>query len=196
LLPAWYPIPLLLATALSLLSGAVVAIYSAGIAVQAVGLRVGRPIAALASSAVVIVIALVLMLGNLDFAQLFRDVATTLAVPVAAWAGIFGAEMMIRNRRFETSSLLRRGGVYRDVRWSNLVALVLFTVVGLGLLSASVPWLGWEGYLFSVAGVPRGGDLAGSDVGVFVALILGLLFPVVAGVPAIRRQEGAERVAE
>jgi hypothetical protein len=31
---------------------------------------------------------------------------------------------------------------------------------------------------------------------VFVALLLGLIFPIVAGVPAIRRQERAERPAE
>ena len=41
-----------------------------------------------------------------------RDLVTTIAVPIAAWAGIFAAEMMIRSRRFDTPSLLTRGGVY------------------------------------------------------------------------------------
>jgi purine-cytosine permease-like protein len=196
LLPVWYPAPLLAATALSLVSGAVIAIYSAGFAVQAVGLRVQRPIATLIVGALVLLVALVLTLSAVNFSQLLRDFATTAAVPVSAWAGMFGAEMMIRNRRFETTSLLRRGGVYADVRWSNLIALIVITVAGLGLLSATVPWLSWEGFLFSAAGVPLTGDLAGTDVGVFVALVLGLLFPLVAGVPAIRKQERAERAAE
>ncbi|HEY4269295.1 MAG TPA: cytosine permease [Galbitalea sp.] len=196
LLPAWYPIPLLAATALSLVSGAVVAIYSAGFAVQAVGLRVQRPAATLLVGALVLVVAVVLALSAVDLTQLLRDFATTAAVPVAAWAGMFGAEMMIRNRRFESTSLLRRGGVYPDVRVANLVALIVIVVVGLGLTSATVPWLGWEGFLFSAAGVPLTSDLAGTDLGVLVALVLGLLFPLVAGVPAIRRQERAERAAE
>ena len=34
-------------------------------------------------------------------------------------------------------------------------------------------------------------DLAGTDLGVFVALVLGLLLPIVAGIPAIRKQEAA-----
>jgi purine-cytosine permease-like protein len=196
LLPVWYPLPLLAATALSLVSGAVVAMYSAGFAVQAVGLRARRPVATLLIGLLVLVVAVILAFSTINFTQLFRDFATTAAVPVAAWAGMFGAEMMIRNRRFETNSLLRRGGVYADVRWPNLIALVVIAIVGLGLTTATVPWLSWEGYLFKATGVPATSDLASTDGGVFVALILGLLFPLVAGVPAIRRQERAERAAE
>jgi hypothetical protein len=65
--------------------------------------------------------------------------------------------------------------------------------VGFGLTTASVAWLGWEGYLFSAFGVPLSGDLAASDLGVLVALGLGLLTPIFAGIPGIRRQEQARR---
>jgi hypothetical protein len=34
--------------------------------------------------------------------------------------------------------------------------------------------------------------VAGSDFGVLVALGLGILFPLVAGIPGIRKQESAE----
>jgi hypothetical protein len=121
--------------------------------------------------------------------ELFRDVATTLAVPTAAWAGIFAAETMIRNRRFESQSLLTRGGVYPDVRWANLIGLVLITAVGFALTSATVTWLSWQGYGFALFGVPLDSDLAATDVGVLVALVLGLLTPIASGIPAIRRQE-------
>jgi purine-cytosine permease-like protein len=110
LLPGWYPVPLLAATALSLLSGAVLSIYSGGFALQSVGLRVPRRFATLVVGILVLVVALVLTISITNFAELFRDFSTTLAVPVAAWAGIFGAEIMIRNRRLDSGSLLRRGG--------------------------------------------------------------------------------------
>jgi hypothetical protein len=97
--------------------------------------------------------------------------------------------MMIRNRRFETDSLLNRGGVYPDVQWINLSSLVVVSIIGFGLTSATVDWLGWQGYLFPIFGVDAASDLAATDVGVFVALLLGLLTPIVAGIPAIRRQE-------
>lgn len=83
-----------------------------------------------------------------------------------------------------------------DVRWGNLGALVVIVVIGLGFTSATVGWLNWEGYLFTAFGVPLNGELAGSDLGVFVALLLGLAFPIVAGVPAVRRQESAGQPAE
>ncbi|MCU1534350.1 MAG: hypothetical protein JWR53_831, partial [Glaciihabitans sp.] len=196
LLPVWYPVPLVLATVLSLLSGVVISVYSAGFALQATGLNLKRPLSVVATGVLLLAIAAGLALTVTDFTSLFRDFATTLAVPIAAWAGIFAAEMMIRNRRFDSVSLLRRGGVYADVRWVNLIALVVITIIGLGLTSATVAGLAWEGYLFTALGIPLSGELAGTDLGVLVALVLGLIVPVVAGVPAIRRQESAERAPE
>jgi purine-cytosine permease-like protein len=193
LLPLWYPVPLLAATVLSLLSGVIIAIYSGGFAVQAIGLRLRRSFSTIIVGALVLAIALVLTMSITDFEQLFRDFATSIAVPVAAWAGIFGAEIMIRNRRYDSVSLLSRGGVYEDARWGNLAALVVISVVGFGLSSATVGWLSWEGFLYRLVGTPLTGQLATSDIGVFVALLLGILAPIAFGVPAIRRQEKAVR---
>jgi purine-cytosine permease-like protein len=196
LLPTWYPVPLLLAAGLSLLSGTVIAMYSGGFALQAIGLRLRRSGATIIVGVLVLLVAILLTVSITNFTELFRDFATTVAVPVAAWAGMFAAEIMIRNRRFDSLSLLRRGGVYATVRWSNLIALVVIAGVGLGLTSATIPWLSWEGFLFPPLGISLGSQLAATDLGVFVALLLGVIYPIVAGVPAIRRQESAERPAE
>ncbi|HEY9498101.1 MAG TPA: cytosine permease [Terrimesophilobacter sp.] len=189
LIPSWYPIPLVAALALSLLSGVVVTIYSGGFALQAIGATMRRSASVVVVGVALAAVALLLAFSVGDFNQLLRDVATSLAVPVAAWAGIFAAEMMIRNRRFDSPSLLKRGGVYPDVHWVNLAMLLVASAVGFGLTTATVGWLGWQGYLFGALGVPLSSDLAGSDLGVFVALLLGVLTPIVAGIPAIRRQE-------
>jgi len=130
-----------------------------------------------------------------DVSSLFRDVVTTLAVPVAAWAGIFGAETMIRTRRVHSPSLLRSGGVYPAVRWVNLIMLIIITAVGWGLSTAAITGLQWQGYLFSLLGVDAADPLAASDPGVLMALLLGLLTPLVAGIPALRRLQTAERAA-
>jgi hypothetical protein len=143
-----------------------------------------------------LVIAIIIANALTDFSQLFRDLATTVAVPVAAWAGIFGAEIMMRKRRFDSPSLLNRGGVYEDVRPVNLIALVVISAVGYGFLSATMPGLTWQGYLFSALGVPLQGELATSDLGVLVALAFGLLVPLIAGHSGIRAQEKATRVPE
>jgi hypothetical protein len=78
------------------------------------------------------------------------------------------------------------------VHWVNLPALFAITVIGFGFTSATVSWLSWQGFGFTILGFPLDGDLAGADLGVLVALLLGLLIPIVAGVPGIRRQEAAD----
>jgi purine-cytosine permease-like protein len=190
MLPNWYPVPLIAATGLSLLSGVILTIYSGGFALQAIGVRIRRQWSIVLVAVLTGVLALVLTFGVTGGVnELFRDVATTIAVPTAAWAGIFAAEMMIRNRRFESQSLLERGGVYPDVRWLNLIALLAISVIGFGLTTATVTWLSWQGYGFGLLGLPLDSDIAASDLGVLVALVLGMLITLITGVPAIRRQE-------
>lgn len=189
LLPAWYPAPLLAAAALGLLSGAVLTMYSGGFALQALGVRARRSFTTFVSAILVLAAAGALIFVVTDFGSLLRDLVITVAVPVAAWAGIFAAEMMIRTRRFHGASLLTPGGLYPQVRWINFLALIVISAVGLGLVTSGIPALGWEGFLYGLLGIGPHDPLAGSDAGVFVALLLGILVPLITGVPAIRKQE-------
>ena len=141
------------------------------------------------SAILVLATAAALIFVVTDLSSLLRDLVITVAVPVAAWAGIFAAEMMIRTRRFHAASLLAPGGLYPQVLWLNFVALILISGIGLGLVTSSIPGLQWEGFLYGVAGIGPHDLLASSDAGVFVALLLGVLVPLIGGVPAIRRQE-------
>lgn len=192
LIPIWYPVPLIAALAFSLLSGIVISIYSGAFALQTAGASMRRSAAVVVFGAGVAVIAGLIAFTVGDFALVLRDVATTLAVPIAAWAGIFGAEMMIRSKGFDAQGLLKRGGVYADFHWVNFAMLIVASAIGFGLTTASVVWLEWQGYLYGIMGVPLSSDLAASDLGVFVALIIGILTPIVAGIPVIRRQESAD----
>jgi purine-cytosine permease-like protein len=189
LLPAWYPAPLLAAAAIGLLSGAVLTMYSGGFALQALGVRARRSFATFVSAILVLATAAALIFVVTDFSSLLRDLVITVAVPVATWAGIFAAEMMIRTRRFHAASLLSPGGLYPQVRVLNLLALIVISGIGLGLVTSKIPWLQWEGFLYGLLGIGPHDLLAGSDAGVFVALLLGILVPLIGGVPAIRRQE-------
>ncbi|MGJ8722255.1 MAG: purine-cytosine permease family protein, partial [Salinibacterium amurskyense] len=193
LLPSWYPIPLLLAATLSLLSGITLSLYSGGFALQAIGVRVPRQWSIVIVAVLLGALSILFAFGvNGGINELFRDVATTLAVPTAAWAGIFASETMIRTRKLDSAALLSRGGVYGDVRWVNLSAFVVISAIGFALTSATISWLSWQGYGFTALGVDLTSELAGTDLGVLVALGLGLLTPLVAGIPAIRRQEAEQ----
>lgn len=199
LLPLWYPAPLIAAVALSLIAAAALALYSGGFAMQSLGARLSRPMAVLVTVVVsgALLAALLLVVTDLD--SLFRDVLTTLAVPIAAWAGIFGAEISLRaatrSGRLHAPSLLRSGGMYPAIRWVNLVMLLVATAVGWGFTTATVVGLQWQGYLWGVVELSADDALVSSDLGVAVALGLGLLTPLVAGVPGLLRIQRAERAA-
>jgi hypothetical protein len=98
---------------------------------------------------------------------------------------------MMRRQPLDSKSLLERGGLYPDVRWGNLIALVGVSIIGYGFLSATAPGLTWEGYGFDALGIPLASPVATSDFGVLVALVLALLLSTLAGASAIRRQEKA-----
>ena len=194
-LPLWDPVPLVLAIALGLLAAAALALYSGGFALLAVGIRTPRTVSVVIGVVLTAGATVAIALLVPDVTSLFRDVVTTLAVPVAAWAGIFGAETMIRTRRVHSPSLLVSGGVYPRVRWVNSVMLIVITAIGWGFTTATLSALQWQGYAWSLLGVPLDDSLAAADLGVALALLLGLLTPIVAGIPALRALQTAERQA-
>ena len=177
------------AAGIGLISGIVLTIYSGGFALNALGLKMPRFAGAIVAALLVGGIAAGLVLVGADAVGIVRDLATTLAVPVAAWAGIFAAEMMIRTRQFDNAGLLAPGGVYPRVRIVNFLAFLLLTAVGFGLSSATFPGLTWQGFLWPLLGVATDTPLATSDVGVLVALVLGIIVPLATAIPTIRRQE-------
>lgn len=190
ILPAGLGLPLVLAVALSLLAAAALALYSGGFALLATGLRTSRPMSVLIGVVLTGAIAAPLVAAAPSFDVLLRDVLTTVAVPVAAWAGIFGAETMIRTRRVHSPSLLQSGGVYPPVRWVNTAMLVVASVIGWGFTSAALAGLDAQGYLWRLLAVE--GPLVDSDAGVIIALLLGLLTPIAVGIPAVKRLQAAE----
>ncbi|GAB3798181.1 hypothetical protein GCM10028798_10320 [Humibacter antri] len=191
--PHWFAVPVIASIAVGLVSALVVSIYSGGFAVQAVGIHLPRWASVLALGVIAAALGAGLVVAVPDVRTLVLAYPTTLAVPVAAWTGIFTGDFLLRNRRLATDSLLNRGRVYPDWRWANVVGLVVISAIGLGFMRADTPWLRWEGYLYRLMGVAPHGPLASADLGVLLALALGLALGVVAGRRAVPAQESASR---
>ena len=188
-LPGWYPLLLLAAIVISIVSGVSVIAYSGGLTLLSLGVRTTRAVATGAVALVGVLTALGLVVAMPSLEPILMDLAPTIAVPVFAWVGIVAGELLIRHRAYDSAALLTRGEAYPDFRWGNLVALVLITVVGLGLVAGSDGLFLFEGYLWSVFGVDTSEGVGAADLGVPVAVLLGLLTGLVSG-RVVRGQEG------
>jgi purine-cytosine permease-like protein len=169
-LPTWFLVPYMIAAAGGMLAATLVNMYSSGLSLMAFGVGLPRYKTVLVDA--------VLMTGGciyvLFFAPSFfgplEGFLVTLGVPLAAWVAIFIVDMvMFRQNGYDEPSLLRADGSYG--RWGvpGLTALVVSTVIGLGLVTSTSSAFDWVGYLLGPFG-GKSGAIGGSSIGIFVAL--------------------------
>ena len=190
-LPAWFLVPFAVVAVLGLVGGAVLDIYSSGLALLSAGLRVPRPIAALADGVLMIAGAIYIVFLADDFLGPFTGFLTTLGVPIAAWCGVVLADLALRRRDYAEADLYDPRGRYGDVPLIPLVLTVAATALGWGLVTnASASWLTWQGYLLGPFGLGgTSGDWAYANLGVLAALATGFLGTLLLGRDRVRRQE-------
>jgi purine-cytosine permease-like protein len=191
LLPTWFLVPFVIVAVLGLVGGAVLDIYSSGLALLSIGLRVPRFVAAGIDGVIMIAGAVYIVFFSNDFLGPFQGFLITLGVPIAAWCGIFVADIALRRRDYAEAELYDHRGRYGSVRWFPITLIVIGTATGWGLVTnAAAEWLGWQGYLLDLFGLGgRSGDWAYANLGVLVSLVIGFLGTILFGRPAIRRQE-------
>ena len=194
LLPTWFLIPFIIVAVLGLIGGAVLDIYSSGLALLSLGLRVPRYVAALIDGTVMTVgtIYVVFYAGNF-FGQ-FEGFLITLGVPIAAWCGVMLADIAMRRRDYAEAELYNPSGRYGDIRWFPVGVVIISTVIGWGLVTNGLAsWLTWQGYLLGPFGLGgKSGAWAFANLGVLVALVLGFVAQWIYGRSAVRAQEGAQ----
>ena len=189
LLPTWFLVPFALVAVLGLIGGAALDIYSSGLALLSVGLPVPRYVAAAIDGVIMLLGAIYIVFGSGTFIYTFQGFLITLGVPIAAWCGVFLADVALRRRDYVHADLYVPGR-YGRVNWLSVALLVGGTVVGWGLVTnAAADWLTWQGYLLGPFGLGgKEGDWAFANLGVLAALVIGFVGGL-AGRPAVRRQE-------
>jgi NCS1 family nucleobase:cation symporter-1 len=188
-LPTWFLIPFALVAVLGLVGGAVLDIYSSGLALLSAGLKVPRYVAAGIDGVLMILGAIYVVFFATDFLGPFQGFLITLGVPIAAWCGIFVAEVALRRRNYAEADLYDPRGRYGSVRWTAVILVLVGTFLGWGLVTNTFAgWLGWQGYLLGPLG-GREGAWAFANLGVLVSLLVGFLGTLVLSRSAIRAQE-------
>ena len=117
LLPTWYLLPFIVVAVLGLVGGAVLDIYSSGLALLTLGLKVKRPVAAAIDGVIMVIGAIYVVFIADDFLTPFQGFLITIGVPIAAWAGVFVADLLLRHQPYADAELYDPRGRYGSVSW-------------------------------------------------------------------------------
>ncbi len=203
ILPTWFLVPFLVAAILALVSGAVLGIYSSGLTLLSLGVRIPRPTAAFIDGVILTIGTIYVVFFAESFIEPFQSFLITLGVPLAAWAGIMIGDIALRRRDYDDDALFDTRGRYGAWDWTSIATMVVASVIGWGLVvnnfATAASWNNWQGYLLEPLGMgtyvedPAGpyweGPWPYANVGVLLALVLGFLASLLLRRGTVRRQE-------
>jgi purine-cytosine permease-like protein len=190
---SWFLLPYLLVVLLGFMGGAILDIYSSGLALLTLGLKLPRPVAAGIDGVLMALGTIYFVFIAVDFFWPFQAFLYLLGVPIAAWAGIFIADLLMRRKNYDEPALYSGWGRYRKVNAQAVFLLIFASVLGFGFVASpdtSITWTRWEGYFYAALGIT--GDNSAwywSNIGVFLAVVVGFLGQLLFGRRAVRRQE-------
>ena len=192
ILPLWALIPFWIVAVLTLVSGAVLGIYSSGLTLISLGIDIPRPAAAAIDGLILTAGTIWVAFFATSFIGPFQSFLITLGVPIAAWAGILIADVLSRRAAYDERALFDPAGRYGAFDWTSILTMVIASVLGWGLVLNSdadaAPWNNWQGYLLDAFGLTET-NWADSNIGVLLALVLGFAVTFVARRGKIRAQE-------
>jgi NCS1 family nucleobase:cation symporter-1 len=197
LLPTWYLVPFIVVAVLGLVGGAVLDIYSSGLALLTLGIKVRRPVAAAIDGVIMALGTIYVVFIADNFIGPFQGFLITVGVPIAAWAGVFVADLLLRRAPYADTELYDPRGRYGAVHAPGVILIAVGTFLGWGLVTNGLAsWLTWQGYLLKPFGLGgKEGAWAFANLGVFVAFAVGLVGWWLVGRATVARQESAREVA-
>jgi len=189
LLPTWYLIPFAFVAIFGLVGGAILDLYSSGLALVSIGVPIKRHKAA-------IIDALIMLAGTIyivwiadNFFYPFQGFLITLGVPVAVWSSIFVADVLMRKKAYSQEDLFNPKGIYGSVNKGSITLMICGSIIGWGFVTNTfAPWLEWQGYFLGLIG-GKDGAWAYSNVGVVFALLFGFIGHLLLSGRNIRTQE-------
>jgi NCS1 family nucleobase:cation symporter-1 len=179
-----FVVPFLLIAIVQLFAINSLDLYSSGVTLQAIGLRIPRWQAVLIDTTICLAITIYAVF-NSSFSKLLGDFVAVVVVWIAPWLAIYLTDWLLRGRRYDAAELqrtdpaslyYRRGGIF----WPGLVAQVvgmLAAFEGLAATFALPRWLHWVNV-----------SLGGADLSVFLGMAVAALVYVALGGTAVRAE--------
>ena len=191
LLPTWFLIPFALIAILGLVGGAILDLYSSGLALVSIGVPIKRHQAAIIDALIMLAGCVYIVWIADNFFYPFQGFLITLGVPVAVWSAIFVADVIMRKKAYIEKDLYDAHGVYGSINKGSIALMAIGTVVGWGFVTNTfASWLSWQGYFLGVIG-GKEGPWAFANVGVILALVIGFVGHILLSFRKIQAQENA-----
>jgi hypothetical protein len=132
---------------------------------------------------------IVFVSGN--FIYQFEGFLITVGVLIAAWCGVFLADLLLRKTDYSEVDLYKGTGRYGDVRTTPIVTIVITSFIGWGLVTNTyATWLTWQGYLLGPLGLGgKTGSWAFANLGVLATLVLSFAATLVLDRRSVQAQE-------
>jgi purine-cytosine permease-like protein len=189
LLPTWFLIPFALVAILGLVGGAILDLYSSGLTLISIGVKVKRQFAAAIDGTIMLFGTIYIVWFASDFFMPFQGFLITLGVPVAVWSAIFVADVVLRKRDYVEADLFSETGRYGRVNPIAITLVMIGSIVGWGFVTNTFAgWLSWQGYFMGAIG-GKEGQWAYTNVGVIFALLIGFFGYLLLGRSRIKVQE-------
>jgi len=172
-LPTWFLVPYMIVAVGGLVAGAVLDIYSSGLNLLTLGLKIPRYQSVAIDGVLMIAGNIYILFFNQNFFTPFQGFLITLGVLLAAWAAIFLTDMALYRRRggYSERDLYASDGTYGAVNPAGVISFLVASFVGLGLVTSQAPIFRWVGYLLRWFGW-EDSALASSSIGLFIGFFL------------------------
>lgn len=174
LLPTWFLFIFALIAILGLIGGAILDLYSSGLTLITLGLKIKRHYAASIDAVIMLIGVIYIVWVSDNFLLPFQGFLITIGVPLAAWSAIFVADVLLR-KEVNHEDLYNVFGQYRGSNWRMIALLLFATFFGFGFVTNNfASWLSWQGYFMELIG-GKTGQWAYSNIGVLFAIVIGFV---------------------
>jgi len=171
-LPTWFLVPYVLLGILGFVAGAMMDIYSSGLNLLSLGVRLPRYFAVLIDGCLMVGGGIYIVFVAPSFFGPFQAFLAITGVVLAAWAAIFLVDLaMYRRDGYDEPDLYRANGVHGAFNWAGVVSLLVASTIGLGTVVSADPHIGKIlGYFLTTAA--KHGSVGASNMGVLLAFVV------------------------
>ena len=175
--PTWFLVPYLISVIISVTAAGAVDLYSSGLVLQAIGVRLPRPVTAGIDGVLMIIGGVYIVFVAPTFASVFIAFLLITGVAASAWAAVFLVDLWMHRRDgYDTAALDDVNGRYGRFNWAGIGSMVIGAVVGLGLVTSADAHLAVITGFLLPAGVANS-PLAITNLGIVLGFLLsGLLY--------------------